>query len=156
MQFSKCVPFFALLVFSFCFSGNLAAQTTSASQRESRFDLESKALTPTAPVMQGVVVDKKPTRRLPNHYRSAGLSEDQQEEIYEIQRRYSPLINFLTERLDLLKAEQDAKIKAVLSSEQQMQVEKATEEAAKARRARAAANTSRTPARNSRAATPVE
>lgn len=67
---------------------------------------------------------------LPKHYAKV-VTEAQREKIYAIQDQYDPKIDALAAQLKALKAQRDEKIKAVLTPEQQKQVEEATAKAKK-------------------------
>lgn len=60
--------------------------------------------------------------RLPNHYAKV-VTQSQRKEIYAIQREYAPRIKELEDALAALEAERDAKIRGVLSEEQQKQLD---------------------------------
>lgn len=70
----------------------------------------------------GMKVEKKFTRRLPNHYRDV-ISDEQRDKIYAVQSAYFGPVEMLTQRLDRLKAERDAQIEALLTAEQKKRIE---------------------------------
>jgi hypothetical protein len=80
-----------------------------------RSAIGAEAKTPVKKVLKGV-------RRLPAHY-GAVVDEKQREEIYRIQEEYHPKIEAIEKQLRALKKERDAKISAVLTTEQRKQVE---------------------------------
>lgn len=83
---------------------------------------------------------EKPFRgRLPAYYRQV-VTEQQRQAIYRIQAEYAPKIAALRAQLEALIAEQDAKIRAVLSPEQLKRIEQLREEAKKAREASSSDN----------------
>ncbi len=104
----------------------------AASAASDRFELESKDMTADAPVVKGIESKKKLTHRLPNNYGKV-ISAKQKQEIYDIQDKYLPLIELLTARLELLKEEMNAKVKAVLTEEQKNEVENAASKRGKAK-----------------------
>ena len=115
----------------FAFQGRSFGQTESGTP-ESRFALESKDLKADAPVMKGLTV-RQPQPRLPNYFGNV-VTQKQRDDIREIQNEYLPLIEQLTARLNALRAEMNAKVRAVLSEEQQGKVDQMTEDARNRRR----------------------
>ena len=109
-------------------------QTDSASAvtAESRLALESKELKADAPVMKGLTV-RQTQRRLPNYYTSV-VTQKQRDDIRAIQNEYLPVIEMLSARLDVLRAEMSKKIRDVLSEEQQSKVDQLAEDARNRRR----------------------
>lgn len=81
--------------------------------------------------------------RLPNHFAKV-VTQSQRNEIYAIQKDYAPRIKELEDALAALVAERDAKIRGVLSAEQQKELDEyvaaAKAKRAKARQERAATN----------------
>ena len=67
---------------------------------------------------------------LPRHYATV-VTEAQRAKIYAIQDEYDPKIAALAAKLKALKAQRDEKIKAVLTPQQQKEVEEATAKAKK-------------------------
>ena len=90
-------------------------------------------------VFRGLKVLKKFARRLPNFYNQV-VSDVQKETVYDIQAAYFEPIEMLTLRLERLKAERDAQIEAVLTSEQKKKVEALNKESQANRAANRAAN----------------
>ena len=87
-------------------------------------------------------VDKAPQRkevkgRLPAHY-SKIVDDAQRDRIYRIQAKYSARIEALQAQLDTLQAERDAEIRAVLTPEQQQQLDTLVTDAKAARAEKAA------------------
>jgi Spy/CpxP family protein refolding chaperone len=74
--------------------------------------------------------DKRGRHVLPKYYAKV-ITEAQRAKIYAIQDQYDPKIDALAAQLKALKAQRDEKVKAVLTPEQQKQVEDATAKAKK-------------------------
>lgn len=80
---------------------------------------------------------RRPQVRLPNYYGRV-VSGQQREKIYAIQREYAPRIEAIEKQLQELVAERDAKMRGVLTPEQQKQIDELAAQAAERReRARA-------------------
>ncbi|RMF92814.1 MAG: hypothetical protein D6741_14500 [Planctomycetota bacterium] len=97
-----------------------AAQATAAQTADQASEAKAPAFRP----------------RLPNYYAKV-VSEDQRQQIYAIQREYWEKMQPLLKQLEALEAERNAKIEAVLTPEQKAAVQKARDEAAARRKARA-------------------
>lgn len=70
-----------------------------------------------SPVMQGLQIDKEFSGRLPNGYGKV-VTDDQRQEIYEVQKDYADVIELLKLRLLLLEQERDEKIDGMLNADQ--------------------------------------
>jgi Spy/CpxP family protein refolding chaperone len=81
--------------------------------------------------------------RLPAHY-SKIVDDAQRDRIYRIQAKYSARIEALQAQLDTLQAERDAEIRAVLTPEQQDQLDTLVTDAKAARAEKAAQKTKET------------
>jgi len=123
-----------------CLMGILAAQETTSSSSVSaaassltgpRYELEKKSQGYAA---EGVKVTKKFTRRLPNYYKDV-VTDEQRDQIYQIQQSYFDVISTLELRLEMLKNERDKLIENVLTREQGEQID-ATKKAAALERAK--------------------
>ena len=90
---------------------------------------------PRKEAVDGLVVTKRYSRRLPNFYKDV-VSDDQRDKIYQIQQAYHPTIAMLELRLEHLKKERDQIIESVLSDSQKTEVEAARKAAATERAAR--------------------
>lgn len=123
----------AACCFSFCSIAAKAQETPDAKPAPSRLQLEKADFEAKAPVAKDFTLTQRRVKRLPNFYRDV-VNEKQKEQIYQIQDEYYPYITMLNERIQKLRAEQDAKIKATLSQHQVAEIEKLAEES-KARRA---------------------
>jgi len=78
------------------------------------------------PIVRGIdMASRNFTRRLPNFYRTV-VTVEQRDEIYRIQEEFHPLITFLTLRLEQLRAEQNARIQAVMTPAQREDVRRAS------------------------------
>ena len=88
---------------------------------------------------RGMKITKKFVRRLPNFYGQV-VSDVQKDTVYDIQAAYFEPIEMLTLRLERLKAERDAQIEAVLTTEQKKKVEALNKESLARRAATRAAN----------------
>ncbi len=108
------------------------AEPAASAATSERFDLESKDMTADAPVVKGIESKKKLTHRLPNNFGKV-ISAKQKQDIYDIQDKYLPLIELLTSRLELLKEEMNAKVRAVLTEEQKKEVDSASSKRGKAK-----------------------
>jgi hypothetical protein len=97
------------------------------------FSLVVIFVTPAQPILRADGPVKKTLAkrgRLPAHYAKV-VTDEQREKIYGIQAEYAPKITALETQLKALKAERDEKIKAVLTPQQQKQVEEAKAKARK-------------------------
>ncbi len=79
--------------------------------------------------------DRQQARRLPNYYARV-VSDDQRQQIYEIQDKHSPQIDELQKQLDEAVAARDKEIEGVLTEEQIARVKEYEEEAQQRRAAR--------------------
>lgn len=129
------------------------AQAQTASAAKNRLEVETKALQNEAPANEGILEDATVRTRLPNYYRNV-VTEEQREQIYEIQRQYNPLLNYLRKRVELLQAELDEKTNAVLDTDQRAKIEKAAEDARRTRRT-STSTTTRTTRPAARTTTPA-
>jgi len=73
--------------------------------------------------------------RLPSHYIQVGVTDVQRQKIYSIQALYDARITALKAQLNEATAKRDAEVRAVLTSDQQKQLDKLTGAAAKAQAA---------------------
>ena len=73
--------------------------------------------------------------RLPAHYTQVGVTELQRQKIYSIQGSYDAKIALLKNQLNEATAKRDAEVRAVLTADQQKQLDKLTGAAAKAQAA---------------------
>lgn len=97
-----------------------------------RHAIESK---PRQEAVDGLVVTKRYTRRLPNYYKDV-VSDDQRDQIYKIQQAYHPVVAMLELRLEQLKKERDQIVESVLSESQKVEIETAKKAATAEREAR--------------------
>jgi len=81
------------------------------------------------------VTRKKPAGRLPSYF-SAVVSQQQRLEIYKIQASYAEQLEKLQAQMELLVANRDRDVEAVLDAEQLAAVNKKRDEAKKRRAAR--------------------
>lgn len=89
-----------------------------------RLAVEQVSLKRTGEANRAILPASSGVERLPAYYRSsAKVSDEQREQIYELQRKYIPLLNYLKKRVELLKTELDEKIESVLTEEQRKKVE---------------------------------
>jgi hypothetical protein len=70
--------------------------------------------------------------RLPAHYTQVGVTDTQRQKIYSIQSSYDAKITSLKNQLTEATAKRDAEVRAVLTADQQRQLDKLTGAAAKA------------------------
>jgi hypothetical protein len=75
-------------------------------------------------------VAKKPRGRLPNFYAKV-VDETQRKAIYAVQAKYSEEIGVLGKQIDELTAKRDTEVRAVLSEEQQKEIDALSEAARK-------------------------
>src|SRR5262249_9548701 len=73
--------------------------------------------------------------RLPAHYLQVGVTDTQRQRIYSIQAGYDAKITSLKNQLAEATAKRDAEVRAVLTADQQKQLDKLTGAAAKAQAA---------------------
>ena len=74
--------------------------------------------------------DKPPHHQVPPYYAKIGISDAQKTSIYGIQDKYAPELVKLQEQIDAAKAKRDAEIRAVLTPEQQKELDAAIAAAA--------------------------
>jgi transketolase len=82
---------------------------------------------------------EKSSGRLPAYYGKVKVTPEQREKILAIQKEYAAKIDPLRKQLDALTKERDAKMEAVLTPEQQKQMEELKAAAKKSRGSRKAA-----------------
>ena len=97
----------------------------------------------------------QPSGRLPAYYAKV-VDEKQKEAIYRIQQEYAPKIAALKAQIEQMTKEQNAKITALLTPEQQKKIEEAKAAAAKNRSAGAKAEKAEPQAPTPPAATPAK
>lgn len=90
---------------------------------------------PAPPAAEQKATKKKPRGRLPAYFAKV-VTQQQREDIYEIQARYNAQIEELQKQIDELVAKRDQEVEGVLSAEQLAEVKKMREEAKKRRTAR--------------------
>jgi hypothetical protein len=76
--------------------------------------------------------------RLPAHYTQVGVTDLQRQKIYSVQASYDAKITLLKNQLNEATAKRDAEVRAVLTADQQKQLDKLTGAAAKAQAAQKA------------------
>jgi Spy/CpxP family protein refolding chaperone len=81
---------------------------------------------PVKPEEEGAA--RKIVNRLPNNYGKLGLSTTQREKIYAVQSTYRAKINALQQELEDLRSQESLEIQAVLTAEQQVELQRLLEE----------------------------
>lgn len=76
--------------------------------------------------------------RLPAHYTQVGVTDTQRQKIYSVQASYDAKITLLKNQLNEATTKRDAEVRAVLTADQQKQLDKLTGAAAKAQAAQKA------------------
>ena len=111
--------FFAL---SFAIAVAQEQEGTPTTSAEERLAIETKAKDSAA--TKGLKLEKEYKPRLPNGFgpRGVAVNPTQRDQIYALLSEYNEVIAMLELRIELLKEERDAKIDAVLTSEQQQRL----------------------------------
>ena len=126
IKMNKSVLLSIAVFFAFSFAVAIAQETeetsTPPSSNVDRLtietkDKEEKEKDRNNQVYRGLKLEQKFQRRLPNNF-AALVTPAQRDQIYKLQEEYFETLALLELRVELLKKERDAKIDAVLTSEQ--------------------------------------
>ena len=113
----------AFFVFSFAIA--VAQEENAAADSDGRFSVETKVKDTQAgkDAIKGLKLEKEYKPSLPGGFGNrANVTAAQREEVYKILTEYHGLTDMLELRVKLLKEERDAKVDAVLTSDQQQRL----------------------------------
>jgi hypothetical protein len=97
-------------------------------------DAQETQAQPTTPKSASETTRAKPRGRVPNHYGTLGLTNDQKDEIYTIQAKYREQINALQIQINEMQQEEASEIFLVLSDVQKESLRKTLAEVAERRK----------------------
>jgi len=121
MLFSAAV--FFTLSFAVAIAQEAEVTPAPAAASGDRFAIETKVSDVPAvkEAVKGLKLEQDFRRRLPNGFAQL-VTPAQRDEVYKIQQEYHEVIEMLKLRVKLLEEERDAKVDAVLTSEQQQRL----------------------------------